>query len=85
MKNVNAIDKIIKQLSLRDYKAKCAKLTPAQKRNISIGRNILSDYGGYTLSGETKEALSIKHDYLNDRISEAEYKSWCLKWNLRHK
>ena len=81
-KNIKAIDKIIKQLSMRDYKARCEKLTPSQKRNIAIGKKTLSDYGGYDLSAETMEAIEVKHNYQDRKISEEEYKAWCLRYNL---
>ena len=50
MKNVNAIDKIIAELSKRDYIARCKKLTRSQIENIKQGKKTLSDYGGYTLN-----------------------------------
>lgn len=34
--NAAAIEKIIKELSMRDYKARCLNLTKAQKRKISL-------------------------------------------------
>ena len=83
MKNVNAIDKIIAELSKRDYIAICKKLTRSQVENIKQGKKTLSDYGGYTLSEETREAIKVKHDYLDGNITEAEYKSYCLKYNMR--
>lgn len=82
-KNVTAIEKIIKKLSYRDYNAKCKKLTLSQKRNLATGKTTLSDYGGYTLSEETMEAIEIKHGYQEGKISEEQYKAWCLKYNLR--
>lgn len=82
-KNINAIEKIISELSLRDYKAKVKKLTKTQRDNIRFGKKTLSDYGGYTLSEETMEARQIRNDYLADKITEAEYKRWCLEYNLR--
>lgn len=82
-KNVKAIEKIIKELSHRDYNAKCQKLKLSQKRNLAMGKKTLSEYGGYTLSEETKEAIEIKHDYQEGKISEEEYKAWCLRYNLR--
>lgn len=81
-KNVNAINKIIKELSLRDYKARCAKLTKSQKHNISIGKKTLSDYGGYSFAADTMEAIDTKHNYQNEKITEAEYKIFCLRYNL---
>lgn len=83
MKNIEAIEKIIAELSLRDYKARCKRLTKSQVDNILTGKKTLSDYGGYTLSYETIEAREIKRKYLADEITEEEYKSWCLKYNLR--
>lgn len=82
-KNTKAIEKIIRELSYRDYNARYQKLTLSQKRNLAIGKKTLSDYDGYTLSEETMEAIRIKHDYQEGQISEAQYKTWCLKYNLR--
>ena len=83
MKNTSAIGKIIAELSKRDYEARCKKLTKNQVDNIRHGNKTLSDCGGYTLSQETNEAREIKKQYLADEITEEEYKSWCLKYNLR--
>ena len=83
MKNTNAIDKIIASLSMRDYKARMAKLTKAQTRAIKEGRKTLSDFGGYTLGQDTEEAMEIKTAYLNGDITESVYKAWCLRYNLR--
>lgn len=82
-KNINAIEKIITELCLRDYKASVKKLTKTQKNNIRFGKKTLSDYGGYTLSEETMEAMRIRNDYITDKITEEEYKRWCLEYNLR--
>lgn len=82
-KNINAIEKIISELALKDYKAKVKKLTKTQRNNIRLGKKTLSDYGGYTLSAETMEARQIRNDYLTDKITEVEYKRWCLEYNLR--
>ena len=68
-KNCNAIDKIIAELSLRDHKAAMRKLTITQRKNIACGKKTLSDYGGYTLSIETEEALEIKKDYISGKIN----------------
>lgn len=38
----------------------------------------------YSLSSETNEAREIRDKYLNDEITEEEYKSWCLRYNLTH-
>jgi len=78
-KNVNSIDKIIAELSMKDYKAQRNKLTDRQKYNVSIGKRQFS----YDLSAETLEAIEIKHSYINDILSENDYKSYCLKYNLR--
>lgn len=83
MKNTNTVEKIIAELSMRDYKARCKRLTKNQVENIRTGKKTLSDYGGYTLSEETIEAIEIKRQYLANEITEEEYKSWCLKYNLR--
>ena len=81
-KNIAAIEKIIVFLSNRDYNAKINSLSKAQRKQICIGNKTLSDYGGYTLSAETIEAIEVKHDYLDGKISEQVYKMWCLTWNL---
>jgi hypothetical protein len=83
MKNTKAIEKIIAELSKRDYEARCRKLTKSQIDNIRQGKKTLSDYGGYCLSQETMEAIELKRDYLSGSITEAEYKSWCLAYNRR--
>jgi hypothetical protein len=36
----------------------------------------------YTLSEETLEALEVKHNYINEKITEEEYKAYCLRYNL---
>ena len=82
-KNTNAIDKIIAELSKKDYEARCRKLTKSQIDNIRQGKKILSDYGGYSLSHETMEAINLKRDYISGSITEAEYKNYCLQYNLR--
>ena len=82
-KNTNAIDKIIAELSKRDYEARCKKLTKGQINNIRQGKKTLSDYDGYTLSEETMEAYEIKYDYLNGIITEEAYKGYCLSYNRR--
>lgn len=75
MKNVTAIDKIIAQLAMRDYLAynpRKADGKPKYKR-----------YHPYTLSPETNEARQVKQDYLQNKITEEQYKAWCLRWNLK--
>ena len=68
-KNVNAIDKIIAELSMKCYE--------------SANRRTAGRVTSYTLSAECLEAIEIKHDYLDGKITEAEYKDYCLKYNLR--
>lgn len=78
MKNTNAIDKIIKELSLKDYKAQYNRLTKAQKYKYKIGKYQFS----YALSYETNKAIEIKNDYVSGNITEEQYKAYCLKYNL---
>ena len=79
-KNVSAIDKIISNLSLRDYKAKWDTLTEKQKESYRIGKK----YGQfqYTLGRDTMTAIETKRDYLADKITEEEYKAFCLEYNI---
>ena len=70
MKNYNAIDKIISELALQDYKRVNANKKPMAKNKP------------YSLGRETIEALEIKKQYSNDGITEEEYKAYCLKYNL---
>lgn len=83
--NTNAIDKIIKELSCRDYIA-------AWKQ---YPKSFIDYYKGYTnkkprkyypfsyvLGSDTEEALSIKSDYIAGIIDENTYKAYCLKFNL---
>ena len=77
VKNVDAIDKIIAELAMRDYRAANplkANGRPKYKKNRP-----------YSLSAETEEARQIKIKYLRDEIDEEEYKAWCLRYNLTHK
>lgn len=73
-KNINAIEKIIAQLALKDYYT----YNPRRKD----GRPKYKKHRPYTLSPATNEARQIKHDYLHDIITEEEYKAYCLKYNL---
>lgn len=75
MKNTNGIDKIIAELAFKDYR----RANPLKTN----GRPKFKKYHPYTLSAETNEAREIKEDYLRDRITEEEYKAWCLRYNLR--
>lgn len=76
MKNTNAIDKIISALAYKDYRA----FNPVN----SEGKLKYKKHRPYTLSPETNEARQIKIDYLSDVISEADYKAFCLRYNLTH-
>lgn len=76
MKNTAAIDKIIAALAYRDYRA----YNPLD----ADGRPKYKKHRPYSLSSETNEAREIKSDYLADRITESEYKAYCLKYNLTH-
>lgn len=75
MKNTNAIDKIIAKEAMKDYLA----MNP----RLSNGESKYKTYHPYSLSDDTNEARQIKIDYLNDTITEEEYKAYCLKYNLR--
>lgn len=74
----NAIDKIIKELSYRDYKAAWNKLTKSQKERYKNGKY----HFNYSLGQDTKEAIEIKNEYLKGKINEEQYKAYCLKYNL---
>lgn len=78
-KNVNAIDKIIGELSFGDYQAQWNKLTDRQKNSVRNGKKQFS----YILSGAARQAVEIKRDYLSGEITEADYKSYCLQYNVR--
>lgn len=78
-KNTNAINKIIAELSLTDYKSQWNRLTDKQKYNVHIGKKKFS----YSLSIKTLEAIEIKNSYIRGIISETDYKVWCLSYNLR--
>ena len=69
MPNTNAIDKIIGEMSLKCYES-------AQKKSK---KRIQS----YSLSEECLEAIQVKRDYAAGKISEEEYKAYCLEYNLR--
>ena len=76
MKNTAAIDKIIAAEALKDYE----RMNP---RTTNGGRKY-KKYRPYTLSPATEEAREIKADYIADRITEEQYKSYCLRYNLTH-
>ena len=72
-KNINAIEKIIKELSMKDYLV----MNPIIK-----GKKKYKKHRQHTLSNKTLEALKVKKQYLNDEITENEYKAYCLRYNL---
>lgn len=74
MKNTNAIDKIISELSMKDY---------LQMNPIVNGKKKYKTHKPYNLSDDTMEALEVKKQYTNDIITEEEYKTYCLHYNLR--
>lgn len=74
--NTSAIDKIIKELAYKDYLAYNPKL--------KNGKPKYKKHRPYTLSPETNEARETKNDYISGKISEAQYKAYCLKYNLSH-
>lgn len=80
-KNINAIDKIIKELSYRDFKAAHEKFWKHHKKHYDRKGNPIR-FPEYSLSQQTIEALEVKVSYLEGKITEEEYKRWCLKWNL---
>lgn len=77
MMNTAAIDKIISELAYKDYRA----YNPLR----ADGKPKYRNHRPYTLSGDTNEAREVKSDYLAGRISEEQYKAWCLKYNLAHR
>ena len=77
MKNVDAINKIISELAMKDY--------IAYNTRLANGKPKYKRHKPYTLSEETNEAREILHQYLHEQINEEEYKSWCLRYNLTHK
>lgn len=81
-KNVNAINKIIAELSKRDYKAACTRFYKTHKRFDKKGNPIRLT--SYSFSAETMEAIRIKHYYLDGKITEDIYKSFCLRYNLKN-
>lgn len=75
-KNINAIEKIISELAMKDFLV----MNPIDKD----GRRRYAHHRPYSLSNETNEAREIKRQYLANEITEAEYKGWCLRYNLTH-
>lgn len=74
-KNVNAINKIIAELAMKDFLV----MNPIDKD----GRRRYAHHRAYSLSEETKEAIEIKNDYLIGNITESEYKRWLYEYNMR--
>lgn len=68
-KNTNAIDKIIGEMSMQCY--------------LSARRKTRGHLKSYSLSAECLEAIQTKRDYIAGKISEEEYKAYCLQYNLR--
>lgn len=81
-KNTAGIEKIIANLAAKDYSASMNRLTAAQRKNIATQKKTLADYGGVILREKTREAMEIRDDYLQEKITEEEFKAWCLKYNL---
>jgi hypothetical protein len=76
MKNTKAIDKIISELAMQDY----LRSNPVGSNGLKKNKKIKP----YSLSPDTNDARQVKIDYVGDRITEEEYKTWCLRWNLNH-
>ena len=68
-KNTNAIDKIIGEMSMQCY--------------LSARRKMRGHLKSYTLSTECLKAIETKRNYITGKISEEEYKAYCLRYNLR--
>lgn len=85
IKNVESINKIIKELASRDAIASYERLSKAQKTNIKLGKKRLSDYGGISFGQDTINAIEIKEAYLMGEINEEEYKAYCIKYWLRER
>ena len=50
---------------------------------MAATRNFTRKIKSYSLGADTLEAMKVKYDYINERISEEEYKGFCLNYNLR--
>lgn len=77
-KNINAVDKIIKILSYRDYISAWNKLSKKQRTDHMLGKYKFS----YNLGADTKEAQDIKRDYMNGKLSDEQYMEFCNKHNF---
>lgn len=52
-----------------------------QKKQIE--KHMLGKYQfSYSIGTDTKEAIDIKKQYINNEINENDYKAYCLKYNL---
>ena len=71
--NTNAIDKIIGELARKDFEV----VNP-----LINGRRKYKKHKPYALSHKTLNALEIKKQYINEQITEEEYKAYCLKYNV---
>ena len=70
-RNTKAIENIIAELAMKDY------------LRVNKGKKKLARSKPYSLSAETLEAREVLHDYIGGKITEEEYKAWCLNYNLR--
>lgn len=83
--NTNAIDKIISRRAMRDHKAACSKYPESFKKYNAgiISRKPRGYYSfSYSLGSDTMEAVETRRDYVSGKITEEEYKAYCLKQNL---
>lgn len=76
-KDYKAIDKIIAELAMKDYRA-------ANPTNAD-GKPKYKKYHPYTLGIETNYYREIKIAYSKNEITEEQYKAECLRYNLTHK
>ena len=77
-KDTSAIDKIYKEMVIRDYKA-ALKIYKKQ-----YGKRKNRPQFSYSLGADTMECREIKQDYLCGKITEEEYKAYCIRYNLSH-
>jgi len=82
-KNTNAIDKIFKELVYKDYESALKRWKKKIGKNKYYKDGTPKQFPGYSLSAESWECWNIKEDYISGNVSEEEYKSYCLKHNLR--
>lgn len=79
LKNINIINKIITILAHRDMRSHREKWEKSHKKKFDRKGNPIQYPGGYSLSVETMEAMEIRDDYLSGKITDEEYKGYCLK------